>query len=387
MSAPREPRPDPGPSTLAVHAGGPSPSPGAPVVAPVVHSATFFYAEEGDGELRYTRYLNNPTLEAVARRVAALEGTEAALVTSSGMAAMAMTLLALTRAGDHIVAARDLYGGTVTLLSEELPRLGIETTFVPGDPTSALRPETKAIVIEVPSNPVMRVPDLPGIARAARAAGVALVVDATFASPVNLRAADHGASAVVHSGTKYLGGHSDVTAGVVAGDAELIASVRRRVRSFGPVLDPGAAATLERGMKTLAVRVQRHNANAAALADWLAAHPAVESVSYPGRADHPDHERAAALMSGFGGMLGFAVRGGDEAALRALRRLRILRVAPSLGSVESLVSMPRYTSHASLTDPERAERGIPPGYVRVSVGVEDLQDLREDLARALEPER
>lgn len=385
MSAPSDPE-APGMSTLAVHAGGPDPTPGAPVVAPVVHAATFFYADESDGELRYTRYSNNPTLEALGRRIAALEDTEAALVTSSGMAAMAMTLLSLARAGDHIVAARDLYGGTVALLAEELPRLGVRTTFVPGDLAAAIADDTRVVVVEVPSNPVMRVPDLPRIARAARAAGAALVVDATFASPVNLRAARHGATAVIQSGTKYLGGHSDVTAGTVAGDAELIGAVARRIRSFGPVLDPGAAARLERGIKTLEVRMRRHNDNAAALADWLAEHAAVASVAYPGRPDHPDHEVAARLLRGGGGMLGFVVRGGDEAALRALRRLRVLRVAPSLGSVETLVSMPRYTSHAALSDAERVERGIAPGYVRVSVGIEDVADLQADLARALAPE-
>jgi cystathionine beta-lyase/cystathionine gamma-synthase len=382
MNAPRQP-PSLGPSTLAVHAGGPEPSAGAPVVTPIVHAATFFYAEERDGELRYTRYSNNPTLEAVARRVAALEGTEAALVAGSGLAAMAMTLLSLVRAGDHIVASRDLYGGTLTLLTDELPRLGIQTTFVAEDPASALRPETRAVVVEVPSNPLVRVPDLPAIARAARAAGAAVVVDATFASPINLRAAEHGASAVIHSATKYLGGHSDLMAGTVAGSAELIDGVRRTLRSFGPVLDPGAAARLERGIKTLAVRIARHNENAATLADWLAGHPAVASVTYPGRRDHPDHDVAARLLRGAGGMLGFVVRGGDEAALRALRALRVLKVAPSLGSVESLVSMPRYTSHAALSEAERLERGIAPGYVRVSVGVEDVADLQEDLDRAL----
>lgn len=385
MRAPSDPEPS-GMSTLAVHAGGPPWTPGAPVVAPVVHAATFFYADESDGELRYTRYSNNPTLEALGRRIAALEDTEAALVTSSGMAAMAMTLLSLLRAGDHVVAARDLYGGTLALLAEELPRFGVHTTFVPGDLAAAIRGDTRAVVVEVPSNPVMRVPDLPRIARAAREAGAALVVDATFASPVNLRAARHGATAVIQSGTKYLGGHSDVTAGTVAGDADLIAAVARRIRSFGPVLDPGAAALLERGIKTLEVRVRRHNENAAALADWLAQHDAVAAVAYPGRPDHPDYEIAARLLEGSGGMLGFVVRGGDEAALRTLRRLRVLRVAPSLGSVETLVSMPRYTSHAALTDGERAERGIAPGYVRVSVGVEDVADLRADLARSLAPE-
>jgi cystathionine beta-lyase/cystathionine gamma-synthase len=382
MTAPRDTA-SCGPSTLAVHAGGPEPEAGAPVVRPVVHAATFFYAEEGDGELRYTRYSNNPTLQAVARRIAALEGTEAALVTGSGMAAMAMTLLSLVRAGDHIVAARDLYGGTSTLLGTELPRLGIRTTFVDGRWADAIEAETRVVVVEVPSNPLMRVPDLPAIAAAARDAGVAVVVDATFASPVNLRAADHGATAVIQSATKYLGGHSDLTAGTVAASAELIERVGRTMRSFGPVLDPGAAARLERGIKTLAVRIARHNDNAATLADWLAEHPAVASVVYPGRADHPDHAVAARLLRGGGGMLGFVVRGGDEAALGVLRRLRVLRVAPSLGSVETLVSMPRHTSHASLSEEERLERGIAPGYVRVSVGVEDVADLQADLDAAL----
>lgn len=372
-----------GPSTVAVHAGAPEPVPGAPVVGPVVHAATFFYGDPGDGPLRYTRYSNNPTLEAVARRIAALEGTEAATVTASGMAAMSMTLLALTSSGSRIVAARDLYGGTLTLLDREMPRWGVETSYHAGDLSKAITDDTALVLLEVPSNPLMRVPDLPRVARAAAAVGAAVVVDATFATSVNLRAAEHGATAVVQSGTKYLGGHSDVTAGTVAGSAELISRVEEKMRSYGPVLDPAAAARLERGIKTLAVRVARHNENATALADWLAQHPAVEAVVYPGRPDHPDHDVASRLLDGFGGMLGFVVRGGDDCALRALRHLRLLRLAPSLGSVETLVSMPRHTSHAATTEAQREERGIVPGYVRVSVGVEDVRDLMADLDQAL----
>ena len=376
--------PPPGPSTRAVHAGAAPPLPNAPVVTPLVHSATFYTEPEPTGEVRYTRYGTNPVHQVLGEKLAALEGAEAALVTGSGMAACALSLLSLLEAGQHVVAARALYGGTLVLLRDELPRLGITATFVESDGwADAVRPETRVLLVEVPSNPTLRVPDLRPLGRLARERDLALVVDATFATPINLRPLEHGATLVYHSATKYLGGHSDVTAGVVAGSAERVEAVRRRMKSFGASLDPGAAWLLERGVKTLAVRVERQNRTALALARWLSGHPAVEHVLHPGLPDHPDHAVAAELMDGFGGMVSFVVRGGDDAALALLRRLELFRVAPSLGGVESLVSMPRFTSHAAVAREERHARGIADGFVRLSIGIEEEADLRADLERAL----
>jgi cystathionine gamma-synthase len=209
-------------------------------------------------------------------------------------------------------------------------------------------------------------------------------VDATFSTPVNFRALEHGATLVIHSGTKYLGGHSDLVAGVMAGSAALVAEARQRLKSFGPNLDPHAIWLLERGLKTLVLRVERQNRTALDLARWLEAHPCVERVYHPGLASHPDHRTARDLFDGYGGMLAFVVRGGDQAALRVMERLELIAVAPSLGGVESLASMPRYTSHVDMDDPSRRAAGIVDGFIRISVGVEDAVDLRADLDHALE---
>jgi cystathionine beta-lyase/cystathionine gamma-synthase len=375
-----------GRSTTAVHAGGAQPRPGAPVVNPVVQTTTFFTDAEPSGEILYTRYGKNPNQVAVAVKLAALEGTDAALVLSSGMAAIAMTFLGFAGSGDHIVAARELYGGTLELLEHELPRLGIETTFVGGGNgwSSAFRERTRVLYVETLSNPLLRVADLPALSRLAHDHGVPLVVDATFTTPINLRAASLGADVVVHSATKYFGGHSDVTAGIVAGPGDVIEEVRRRMRVFGASLDPHAAWLLERGLKTLAVRVERQNASALELARRLESHVCVRAVHYPGLATHPDHDRASSLLDGFGGVLGIEVAGADTAALRTLGHLRVMRVAPSLGGVETLVSMPAFTSHASLGAEERRQIGIGDGFVRISVGIEDVEDLWTDLSAALE---
>jgi cystathionine beta-lyase/cystathionine gamma-synthase len=373
-------------STRAVHAGTPPGVAGDPVVTPIVPSSTYLTAAHPEEEVRYTRYANTPNHEVLAAKMAALEGAEDAVVVASGMAATALALLAFVGAGDHIVATRNLYGGTALLLNRDLPRLGIETTFV-GDAqrwAKSIRPQTRALLVEVPSNPTMRVADLRGLARLASARGLPLLVDSTFASPVLLRPLEHGADVVIHSATKYLGGHSDLVAGVVASSSAVIQEVREKLKSFGPVLDPHAVWLLERGIKTLAVRVERQTASAGGLAAWLERQPAVLAVHYPGLESHPDHVMARELMTGFGGMLAFVVPGGDEAALRVLDRLRLMRVAPSLGGVESLVSMPRFTSHVALTPQEREALGIPDGFIRVSVGIEDLDDLKRDLAQALE---
>ncbi len=355
---------------------------------PVMQSATFYNAPVPEGEVRYGRYANTPNYVALASKLAALEGTESALAVSSGMGAVALTLLAFVGSGDHILAAHTLYGGTMNLLTRELPRLGIETTLVrtPGRWRDSVRPNTRLLYAEVPVNPTLAVPDLRPLADLARERGLPLVVDATFATPINFRPVEHGADVVVHSGTKYLGGHSDVVAGVVAGPADVVEEVRTRMKAFGQILDPHALWLLERGVKTLAVRMDRHNANGLRVARWLEGHDAVANVLYPGLESHPDHALARGMFDGFGGMVGMVVKGGDEAAVHVMERLKLIRVAPSLGGVESLASMPRYTSHASLSADERHSLGIDDGFIRLSLGVEDAEDLEADLAQALETE-
>lgn len=375
----------PGLSTLAVHAGTAPAAPGSPVVAPLVLSSTFHNAVEPEGEVLYGRYANTDAHRRVGEKLAALEGTEAALVVGSGMAAIALAILTHAASGDHIVAAQYLYGGTLGLLGQELPRLGIDTTFV--DPAedweAAIRPNTRLLYMEAPVNPTLRVPDPRPVARLAAAHGLPLLLDATFATPINFRPAEHGVDTVIHSGTKYLGGHSDLVAGVVAGRADMVATARERLKSFGPSLDPHALWLLDRGLKTLAIRVERQNRTAMELARWLRRHPAVLAVHYPGLEDHPDHATTAELFQGFGGMLSFVVRGGDRVARAVMERFRVIAVAPSLGGVESLASMPRYTSHAALSHDARRAAGIDEGFVRLSVGVEDEPDLRADLDTAL----
>ena len=374
------------PSTLGVH-GGESPRvAGQPVVPPIVQSATFLWGGPADGELLYSRYGNNPNQELLGRKIAALEGKPAGAALASGMGATAMTFLALTQAGDHVVASSYLYGATYALLKNELPRRGVETTFV--DPESgaweaALRPETRVIMLEMPTNPTLRLLDPRPIAALARARGIRVVMDATFASPVNLRAGDLGVDVVIHSATKYMGGHSDLIAGAVAGDADVVTEIIRMSRLYGPALDAHAAWLLDRGLRTMELRVRRHNENALALARWFEEQPQVERVLYPGLESHPDHALAKELLGGFGGMLSIVLKGGGPAADAFTRRLKLAMVAPSLGGVETLVSQPRYTSHAALSDAERVAGGIPDGFVRISVGVEDVEDLRGDFGQAL----
>jgi cystathionine beta-lyase/cystathionine gamma-synthase len=375
-----------GPSTRAVHAGGPPRRSGDPVVGPIVQTATFVSDPDGAGPLLYHRYGNGPGHVALERRLAALEGADDALVVASGMAALACAFLSLLKAGDHVVCTRDVYGGTRVLLEAELSRLGIETTFVDlfdAGWTEAMRAETRVVHAETPSNPLLRVTDLAAVAEAAHRHGAAVVADCTFASPLNFRALAHGADLVMHSATKYLGGHSDVTAGVLAGSTARIAAARERARVWGPSLDPHAAWLLERGVKTLAVRMERHNRNGAEVAAWLATRPEVARVHYPGLQSHPDHATAVRVLDGVGGMVGVELRGGGPAASRFVRALELATLAPSLGGVETLVSEPRHTSHAAMTPEGRADIGIPDGFVRLSLGIEDAADLIADLDRAL----
>lgn len=375
-----------GPSTVGIHGGEAPRAPGLPVVPPIVQSATFQWGSPADGELLYSRYGNNPNQELLGRKIAALEEKPAAAALASGMGATAMTLLALTQAGDHIVASSYLYGATFALLKHELPRRGVETTFVDpeeGGWEAALRPETRVIMLETPTNPTLRIVDPRPIAAVARPRGIRVVMDSTFASPVNFRSGAYGVDVVIHSATKYMGGHSDLIAGAVAGPEDVIAEVVRMARLYGPALDAHAAWLLDRGLRTMDVRVRRHNENALALALWLQDQPQVERVLHPGLESHPDHALARELLTGFGGMLSIVLKGGGEAADRFMAALELALVAPSLGGVETLVSQPRYTSHAALSDAERRAQGIPDGFVRVSVGVENVEDLQGDFAAAL----
>jgi cystathionine beta-lyase/cystathionine gamma-synthase len=377
-------------SSLGIHGGGDTPGPGDPVVPSLVQSATFIGGRAGD-ELLYTRYGNNPLQRLVGRKVAELEGAEEGLVLASGMSAIVMTTLALTHAGDHVVASAHLYGATLRFLEEELPRRGVEVTLV--DPSSgrawrrAVRAETRLLYTELPTNPTLRVFDPRPVTDLAHGAGIPLVMDATFATPVNLRPLTLGVDVVVHSATKYLGGHSDLIAGVVAGSRSVVGEVVEMMKLYGPAPDPHMVWLLDRGLRTLDVRVRRQNESALALALWLEGRPGVERVLYPGLESHPDHATARELFAngaGFGGMLSFVLDGGAAAADDFMDRLQLVSVAPSLGGVESLVSQPRHTSHRGLTARQREALDIPDGLVRLSVGLEDFGDLVEDLERALE---
>ncbi|HET7631871.1 MAG TPA: aminotransferase class I/II-fold pyridoxal phosphate-dependent enzyme [Gemmatimonadaceae bacterium] len=359
----------------------------SPVVRALYQSVNYVQEIGTDAGLRYPRYGNVPNAEAVQRRVAALEGAEASVLLSSGMGATACALTALLRPGDHIVASRWIYGGTRAFLERELASVGVEVTLV--DPTEtrawrgAIRKHTRVVFLETPVNPTCRVLDLKGVSYICKQKGLALVVDATFASPINFRPLEHGADVSIHSATKYLNGHHDVLGGVVSGTAPYIEEVRQKMMLWGQAPDPFAAWLLERGMKTLDVRIQRHNANAMRVAEWAEKCKEIRKVHYPGLASHPDHAIAARTLDGFGGMMAIEVGGGARGVERMLRRLRLFQHATSLGGVDSLVCEPRHTSHAALTSAERARAGIPDGFVRMSIGLESADDLIADLDQAL----
>jgi len=374
-------------ATIAVRGGRERGAVGDPVGSPLVQSVTF-RQQPGTAEgLKYGRYGNGPNVELVQRRLALLDGAESALLLSSGMGATACAMLALLRPGDHLLASSWIYGGTHKLFTQELASLGIDVSFV--DPLEsrawrqAIRPETRALFVETPVNPTTRVLDLRPLALLTKEHGIALVVDSTLASPVNFRPLEHGADVVIHSATKYLNGHHDVLGGAVLGTASFVEEVRQKMLVWGQAADPFACWLLERGLKTLHVRVQRQNENALCVAEWAETHPAVARVHYPGLASHPDHQLARELLDGFGGMLAIELTGGGPAADRAVRRLEVVTHAPSLGGVDSLVSEPRYTSHVHLTSDERAALGIPDGFLRFSIGLESADDLIADLEQAL----
>jgi cystathionine beta-lyase/cystathionine gamma-synthase len=375
--------------TLSVHGGADSSvrDTDAPIVNPLFQSVNYVQEISSAEGLRYPRYGNTPNAEIVQKRVAALEGAEASVVLASGMGATACALLALLRPGDHIVASSWIYGGTRQLLEQEFVSLGIGVSLV--DPLETrtwrkvMKKQTRVVFMETPVNPTCRVLDLKPVSTATRQEGVALVVDATFASPVNYRPLEHGADVSIHSATKFLNGHHDVVGGVVSGTAPYIEEVRRKMMLWGQAPDPFACWLMERGLKTLEIRLLRQNENAMRIARWCEGRKEVKKVTYPGLESHPDHGIAKRTLDGYGAMMGIELAGGGKATERFLRRLKLFRHAPSLGGVDSLVSEPRFTSHVDISAQERAKIGIPDGFVRLSVGIEGSDDLIRDLEQAL----
>jgi len=368
-----------------------------PLTTPIYETTTFLfenaaevkaYNEGRTQKFLYSRY-GNPTVAAVERTIAALEGAETGMLLSSGMAATATALLALLSSADEVVCSAAIYGGTLHLLADLFPHYGIKARFVTTDelrrPETLLGDRTKILWFESPINPTLRCVDVAAIATACRARGVTSIIDNTFASPLNQQPIAMGIDLVMHSVTKYLNGHSDVTAGALAGPARLIAPIEKARRMLGTILDPHSAYAIGRGLKTLSVRVERHNANAMMVARWLEGQKGkrIDEVYYPGLESHPDHLLARKQMRGFGGMICVDVGGGQARAERFFDRLTVFRRAASLGGVESLCSLPVLTSQWGHTDAQLAEAGITRSMARLSVGLEDPQDLIDDLDHAL----
>ena len=371
------------PDTLCVHAGTHIDERTGGVNTPIFTSTAYAYPNPANENI-YPRYFNVPNQRVIARKLAALEKGEDGVVFGSGMAAISTLLLAHLKPGDHAVFQADLYGGTYHLVTAELTRFGVEISFARtmSEFSAAMRPNTRVLYVESPSNPLLRCVDLAAVAKLSRERGLLSAIDNTFASPINQTPLELGIDAVVHSGTKYLNGHSDVNAGVVVSSHDVVRKVTECALSLGGMLDAHACYQLERGLKTLALRVRQQNENAARLARFLQAHAAVGRVIYPGLPDHPDHAIAARQMRGFGGMLSFELRQPAQVD-GMLQRLQLATPALSLGGVETLVTVPSRTSHRTMAPEERQRAGISEGLVRVSVGIEAIEDLTHDFHQAL----
>lgn len=393
--APKRKKAGRGDATHCVHAGEERHGRKAPLTTEIVQTSVFVfptlaslrrYTLKQEPGYMYTRY-GNPTTAAAEEKLAALEGGEACLVTASGMAATHCSLLALAGAGDEIVSMLDVYGGTLRLAETVLPKYGIKTHFVPLRELDRVEKyfnrRTRALFLESPTNPTLRCVDLADLARRAHKRGIAVVVDNTFATPVLQKPLALGADLVVHSATKYLGGHSDLTAGAVVGSRALVDAAREVMKLAGSPLDPGVAYLLLRGLKTLELRMARSCENAQRVAEFLAVHPKVGRTMYPGLAQHPSFELASRQMCGFGSMVAFEIRGGEKAAERFIDALELWYLAPSLGGVESTVSYPIYSSHAGMSAARLKLLGVNAATVRLSVGIEDAADLIADLRQAL----
>jgi cystathionine gamma-synthase len=385
-------------STLAVHGGEEKRKPYGALTTPVIQSSTYtfentaeildFMRRKDAGELavrdEYGRY-SNPTQTTAERKVALLEGGERALLFASGMNAITTALLTLLSSGDHLVMVKGAYRRSEEFAYTFLPRWGVETTFVPIDDADALRdaiqPNTRVILSETPTNPYLRVMDLPRMVAIAREADVLTIIDSTFATPINLRPLEHGLDLVIHSATKYLGGHNDLLAGAVVGNADLLDQIEHARGVLGGISNPNEAYLLIRGIKTLELRVQRQNENGQRVAEFLQDHPAVRRVYYPGLADHPDHRVAQRLMTGFGGVVSFEIDGDMEKTGRFIDRLQLPYVGPTLGGVESVIE--QMAALFSLDPEERRVAGLKDNLVRYALGIENVDDIIADLDQAL----
>lgn len=388
-----------GPSTQSVHANRIE-NPYHAVAQPIVQSATFTFKDTADlrqfmesrmwgggqNRVEYGRY-GNPTVSAAEQRLAGLEGADDAILFSSGMAAVTTVLLAMLPTGTHIVITDDCYRRTREFCNTFLARLGIQATVVPmGDYDrleAAIQPNTRLLVSESPTNPYLRVLDLQRFAAIGHTHGIKTLVDSTFATPCNVRPLEFGIDLVVHSATKYLGGHNDLLAGAVAGEAGLITSLKNALAVMGAISDPHNAGLLLRGLKTLALRIDRQNQSGQAVAEYLEAHPLIEKVWYPGLTSHPDHEIASQQMKGYGGVVSFNFKGDLDATSRLVDAVRIPQIAPSLGGVETLIEQPALISYYEYSSEERLQVGISDNLVRLSLGIEDTADLIADLEQAL----
>ncbi|MCS6971029.1 MAG: aminotransferase class I/II-fold pyridoxal phosphate-dependent enzyme [Planctomycetota bacterium] len=383
--------------TLTIHAGEPRDKAHDSLVTPLILSTAYPFRDTAElhryfrGEIErneeYGRY-GNPTQAVAEARLAALDGGEAALLTASGMAAIVTTLLAIVKPGAHLVITADSYRKTRVFVRDFLAKFGVEHSCVEPDVAAiaaAITPRTRLIISETPTNPYLNCLDLEALAALARAHRIKTLIDATLATPFNLRPLEFGIDIVIHSATKYLGGHNDLLAGVVVGKREFIEALRDHQGMFGALPSPFAAYLLIRGLKTFAVRMQRHNESALRIARFLESHPGVERVWYPGLESHPSHAIARRQMRGFGGLISFTVRGNLEDATRVVDRVRIPFLAPSLGGAESLIEQPPLMSYYEKSPEERAALGIRENLIRLSVGLEDPEDLIADLAQALAP--
>jgi cystathionine beta-lyase/cystathionine gamma-synthase len=385
-----------GPQTKLIHGGEHAlHSASRALTTPIYETATFAFSSAADVEryqegtlpaFLYSRY-ENPTVVATETKLAAADGAEQSLLFSSGMAATSTALMALLSAGDEVVCASAIYGGTFHLIDQVLRRFAVSRRFVSLEelrtPATIIGAKTKIVWFESPINPTLRCVDIRAIADACRKAGVLSAIDNTFASPANQQPLSMGIDLSMQSTTKYLNGHSDVTGGVLSGSRALLEPIAKTRRLLGGVMDPQPAYALGRGLKTLSLRIERHNANAQSVARALEGHAAVARVYYPGLASHPDHALAQQQMTGFGGMVCIDLKGGQPAAFRAFDRLKLIQRAASLGGVESLCSLPILTSQYGLTDDELANAGVTRGMMRLSIGLEDTEDLLADLAQAL----
>jgi cystathionine beta-lyase/cystathionine gamma-synthase len=378
--------------TEAVRGGTDLGKKNGPLATPIYQTSTFEVTDNEQQvratstDMFYTRY-GNPTHTVAEAAIAELEGADAALLFASGMNAITTSVFALLKSGDHVVAQRDIYGGAIKFFGTWLPKFGVETTFV--DTTEydqharAIRPNTKLLYLESPTNPTVRVVDLKKVSALAKQHGITTLIDSTFATPINQRPVDFGIDLVMHSGTKYFAGHSDLICGIIAGRQDLIQQIHGTRTTLGGVMDPHAAWLLLRGIKTLAVRVQRQNENALRVAQFLAQHGKVRRVNYPFLEGHPQRAVAMEQMRGGGGVLSFEVEGSGQDACRVAESLNLFTLAPSLGGVDSLVSIPVHTSHAMISAEHRKTMGVTEQLIRLSVGIESVEDLIADLEQAL----